>query len=225
MEYTLKKIIKSVKDKGYQVYEQPYKLNIVGIRNGNPLNQDKFDDVIAYFYYDDKGKLIGKVATATTDPSTYFLKQPMNERGAAILKGGQYINSHSIGSHRGKYTALVQRGNLTVFRDNDRDGYTNFNNKVQTGLYGINIHRSTRGKNNVAIIGEDSAGCQVFQNESDFNDMMAMAQKSSQKNGNKFTYTLLDEKDYIRTRNTWLVILLLGAGSIGISYFLYRKLK
>lgn len=225
MEYNLKNIIKSLKKKGYQVYTQPYKLNIVGVRNGNPINQDKFDDAIAFFYYDDKGNLVGRVAVGTTDPSTYFLKNPMNDKGAAILKGGQYINSHVIGTHRGKYTALVQRGNLTVFRDNDRDGYTNFNNVEETGLYGINIHRASRGKNNEAIIGQDSAGCQVFRNEGDFNEMMKMAQKSSQVNGNNFTYTLLDERDYFRSRNTWIVIAIASASAIGLAYLLYKKIK
>lgn len=225
MEYSLKNIIKSANAKGYVIYDKPYKLNIVGVRNSNPVNQDKFDDVIAFFYYDDKGRLIGKVAPATTDPSTFFLKNPVTSKGAAILKGGQYINSHIIGIHRGKYTALVQRGNVTVIRDNDRDGYTNFGNQTETGIYGINIHRASRGKNNVAVIDKDSAGCQVFQNESDFNEMMQMAEKSRQVNGNQFTYTLLDERDYIRKRNTWIVVTAIALAMIGSVTFLYKKLN
>ncbi len=225
MEYTLKNIIRAAKKLGFVVYEKPYKLNIIGVRNSNPINQDKFDDVIAFFYYDDKGNLIGKVATATTDPSTYFLKNPMNTKGAAILKGGQYIDSHIIGTHAGKYTALVQRGNLTVYRDNDRDGFTNFANVTESGLYGINIHRASRGKDNVAVISKDSAGCQVFQNEADFDEMMKMAQKSKEVNGNKFTYTLIDERDYIRYRNTWLVVLGIGIVTFVSVFLLYKKLN
>ena len=95
----------------------------------------------------------------------------------------------------------------------------------RSGLYGINIHRASRGKNNEALIGLDSAGCQVFQNESDFNEMMKMAQKSKQVNGNKFTYTLIDERDYIRKRNTWIVIAAVTIGGVGLAYLLYKKLK
>lgn len=224
MEYTLKNIIKSVEDKGYEIDKRPYKLNIVGVRTDNPINQNKFDDKIAYFYYDDKGKPQGKVAIGTTDPSTFWLKNPMVSGGAAILKGGQYRDAYAIGLHRGSYRALTQVRNVTVFRDNDRDGYTNFNNVTQTGLFGINIHKASR-KQNVALIDKDSAGCQVFQNIEDFNDMMRLAEKSAQLHGNKFTYTLIDERDYIRKRNTWIVIALLTASSLGLAYFLFKKLK
>ena len=224
MEYTLKNIIKSVEDKGYSIDKRPYKLNLVGIRTEKPINQNSFDDKIAYFYYDDKGNLQGKVSIGTTDPSTYWLKNPMAQGGAAILKGGQYKNAYAIGLHRGNYRALTQVGNVTVFRDNDRDGYTNFNNRTQTGLFGINIHKASR-KQNVAFIDKDSAGCQVFQNIEDFNDMMRLAEKSAQLHGNKFTYTLIDERDYIRKRNTWIVIAVAIGGGIALSYYLYKKIK
>jgi hypothetical protein len=150
----------------------------------------------------------------------------MNRSGAAILKGGQYVDTYTLGTHAGKYRALVQRlGEVTVFRDNDRDGFTNFNTVQQSGFFGINIHRASRNKKNQAFIGLDSAGCQVFQNEADFNEMMKLAEKSAQLYGNKFTYTLIDERDYIRKRNTWIVIALVGGGAIALTYFLYKKLR
>ena len=226
MEYTLKNIVKSVENKGYQIDKRPYKLNVVGVRTNNPISQDKFDDKLAYFYYDNNGNLQGNVAIATTDPSTHFLRKPMNRSGAAILKGGQYVDTYTLGTHAGKYRALVQwLGEVTVFRDNDRDGFTNFNTVQQSGFFGINIHRASRNKKNQAFIGLDSAGCQVFQNEADFNDMMRLAEKSAQLHGNKFTYTLIDERDYIRKRNTWIVIALVGGGAIALTYFLYKKLR
>jgi hypothetical protein len=225
MDYSLKNIVKSVEAKGYEVDKKPFKLNVVGIRTNNPINQDKFDDKLAYFFYDNNGNIQGKVAIATTDPSTSFLKNPMTRKGAAILKGGQYKDTYILGTHAGKYRALVQRnGPVIVFRDNDRDGYTDFNNVTESGMFGINIHRASRNKNNVAFIGKDSAGCQVFQNEADFNDMMKMAEKSAQLHGNKFTYTLIDERDYIRKRNTWIVIVASVGGGVALAYYLYKKL-
>jgi hypothetical protein len=54
---------------------------------------------------------------------------------------------------------------------------------------------------------------------------MKLAEKSAQLYGNKFTYTLIDERDYIRKRNTWIVIALVGGGAIALTYFLYKKLR
>jgi hypothetical protein len=93
---------------------------------------------------------------------------------------------------------------------------------TQTGLYGINIHKSTKGKNNEDIIGIDSAGCQVFRNIPDFMDMMRMAQVSRGKYGNSFTYTLIDGRDTIKFRNTTLSFII-GFGLLTLASYLYIK--
>lgn len=224
MATTLQDIVKSLKAQGYVVYTQPYKLNVVGIRSADETSL-YFNDKIAFFWYDDQGRLTGKIAPATTDPSVYYLRDnPMNPRGTAILKSGQYIDAYKIGSHRGNYTALVQSKPVTVIRDNDRNDLLNFFAETQTGLFGINIHRSSYGKANSLVIGPDSAGCQVFQNPEDFLQMMSAAQTSSSKYGNNFTYTLLDERDvYKKLRNFSLLgvgLILFGVGG----YIFYRKI-
>ena len=117
-------------------------------QNEGKIFQDKFDDLLAYFIYDNNGKLVGRVVSGTTDPSTYFLKSPMNLKGAAILKSGQYKDAYQLGLHRGKYEALVQRKPVEVIRDNDRNALINYLAPTQTGLYGINIHKAQKGKNN-----------------------------------------------------------------------------
>ena len=193
----LSEIINTMKEKGYVIYTDPLKLNVVGVRNGNTTSVN-FDDEIAFFYYDDKGKLIGKVCPGTTDPSVDYLKNPMRGDGTAILKSGQYVDTYKIDFHNGKYLALTQRLKpVTVIRDNDRNALLNFFEDTDTGFFGINIHRASRNKNNVTVIGPDSAGCQVFQNEADFNEMMAAATISSAKYGNKFTYTLINSNDLV----------------------------
>jgi len=224
--YTIKQIEKTLLSKGYLVYNQPDRLNIVGIRTQNAASPTTFDDYIAYFYYDDKGRLIGKVAPATTDPSVYYLRDnPMNLSGTAILKSGQYLDAYKIGTHADKYTALVQRKPVTVIRDNDRNDLLNFFATTETGLFGINIHRASRGKDNSAIIGPDSAGCQVFKNESDFNEMMRLAQVSRAKYGNNFTYTLLDEMDTLKVRRN-VGLLVAGLALVGFgAYVLVKKLR
>jgi hypothetical protein len=222
MQISLNNIIKSAEKLGYNVDKRPNKLNIIGVRNSAATSQDKFDDLIAYFTYDDNGNLIGKVVTGTTDPSTSFLKSPINVKGAAILKSGQYKDAYQIGLHRGKYEALVQAKPVTVIRDDDRNALINYFAPTQTGLYGINIHKSTKGKNNEDIIGLDSAGCQVFRNIPDFMDMMRLAQTSRKKYGNSFTYTLIDQRDTLKFRNTTLS-LIAGVSLLVLSGYLFIK--
>jgi hypothetical protein len=222
MANNLRDIIKSAENLGYTIDKRPNKLNIIGVRNSKATSQDKFDDLLAYFTYDANGNLIGKVVPATTDPSTYFLKSPINVKGAAILKSGQYKDAYQIGLHRGKYEALVQAKPVTVIRDSDRNSLINYFAPTQTGLYGINIHKSTKGKQNEDIIDFDSAGCQVFRNIPEFMDMMRLAQTSRKKYGNSFTYTLIDERDTLKFRNTTLS-LIIGVSLLALSGYLFTK--
>jgi hypothetical protein len=221
MLQSLQDIIQRAKSLGYTIYTNPYKLNIIGIRSANKTDQTKFDDRIAYFTYDNNGKLIGKIAIATTDPSSTYLEKPINSKGTAILKSGEYKDSYRIGLHRNKYQAVVQNKPVTVIRDNDRNAIINYFGKTDTGMFGINIHRATIGKNNEFLIDKDSAGCQVFQKVADFNDFMLMANKSKEVNGNSFSYILLDEIDKVKFVNTTLLVVGLLFLSIGVYRLLY----
>jgi hypothetical protein len=221
MARTLNDIITTAQKLGYTIDKRPFKLNIIGVRNSAATNQIKFDDQIAFFHYDQNGNLVGNVAPATTDPSTYFLNNPINSRGAGILKSGEYKDAYQLGLHRNSYKALVQAKPVTVIRDNDRNSFINYFAPTQTGLFGINIHRASLTKNNVTDIETDSAGCQVFQNASDFNSMMQMADTSNQKYGNKFSYILIDERDTLKLVNTSLIGI--GLLSIAFALYLYNK--
>jgi hypothetical protein len=218
---TLKEVIDSVEGQGYQLDRRPFKLNVVGVRNLADTVPDEFQDEIAYFYYDNNGNTVGKVARGTTSPSVYFLQNPMNMSGTAILQQGQYQDAYAIGLHRGLYSALVQVKPVTVIRDTDRNSYLDFLADTQTGLFGINIHRATK-KNNQAIIGRDSAGCQVYMYEEDFNGMMNMAKKSREMYGNKFTYTLIDKRAILKKRINYGVI---GGILIALTAYVYYLKK
>jgi hypothetical protein len=149
----------------------------------------------------------------------------MNRQGTAILKSGQYVDTYAIDYHDNRYLALCQRLKpVTVIRDADRNDLLNFFAETSTGMYGINIHRSSYNKSNELLIGPDSAGCQVFRNNEDFLEMMKAAEISKNKYGNKFTYTLIDERDFVKTvRN----ISLLGVGLllIGVGVYIYYKIR
>ena len=221
MEYTLQSIVDTLRKNNQVVYTEPQRLNIVGIRTG-ALTSVTFDDYIAFFYYDSDGSLKGKICPATTDPSVTYLRNPIDGRpDTAILKAGQYVNSHKIGTHRGRYTALVQQNPVTVIRDKDRNDLLDFYGVTETGLFGINIHRASIGKSNILVIGADSAGCQVFQNIVDFNEMMRLAEISRGLYGNNFTYTLIDEKEIQQKK--FKAGIYIGAALIALSgYFYYR---
>ena len=124
---TIRGLINALKSKGYIVYEKPNQLNIVGVRSSS-TEPNKFDDKIYAFWKGDKGQWDGKWYSATTDPGTYYLKNPLSKLGTAILKGGQYVDSWVIGKHKGQYTALVQSKPVTVIRDYDRNAILDFNN-------------------------------------------------------------------------------------------------
>jgi hypothetical protein len=124
--------------------------------------------------------------------------------------------------HRGLYQALVQQKPVTVIRDTDRNSIIDFFSQTETGLYGINIHRASLDKNNIAVIDKDSAGCQTFQNNDDFKEMMTMARNSRDLYGNKFTYTLIDMKEVYKKRANYAVI---GLIIIGLTIYVYKISK
>ena len=220
----IRAIIRLLKAKGYQILERPYELNIVGIRKDNNV-PNKFDDTLYVFWKDDKGNFEGKYYNITTDPGTYFLKNPINNLGAAILKEGQYKDAYKLGLHRGDYKALVQSKPVTVYRDYDRNALLDFNNgKEDTGLFGINIHRSSPSGTSQNV-DKWTAGCQVFENPSDFSKFIELAEKQNSLYGNSFTYTLVDERAYIRMlkRRGVYVLVALGLGTLG--YFIYKRYK
>lgn len=228
MEMNLKDIIDEMVRKGYSIDKRVNALNIVGIRNNKPSSPVEFDDKIALFYFDKDGRLQGRICPATTDPSVDLLKTPLEgneQRGTAILKSGQYKDTYQIGIHRGRYSALVQSQSkpVTVIRDNDRDAYINYFAPTSTGIYGINIHRASRGKSNERIIGPDSAGCQVFRDEKDFDEMMLLAARHRSLYGNVFTYTLIDQRDKIKYRNTMTIVFVIAGILVGYSIFLTAK--
>ncbi len=174
---------------------RPFELNIVGVRSSS-MAANTFNDSIHALYKDDKGILQIHSYAATTDPGAYWLKNPSNPQGTAILKAGQYVNSHVMGLHRNKYMALVQHSPVTVIRDGKRDGTLDYGCKEDTGLFGINIHRAMQ-EGTTTSIDKFSAGCQVFANAGDFSAFMALCERHKALYGNGFTYTLLNETSLV----------------------------
>ena len=191
-EYSKDKIKAVIDAKGYKWFEGDYVLNIVGVRNSDTGTKvtNAFDDKITLSYMAE-GKWVYKEWMNTTDPGTKGVKEYHNSAGVARLVPGQYINSHFLGKHQGKYEALKQIGKVKVYRDANRD--MNYDEEViQEGVFGINIHKAGA---NSTYVENWSEGCQVFKRAADFEEFMNIVRASVAKGNTKFTYTLIESKD------------------------------
>jgi len=199
---SVQQLIEVMQAKDYVVYDTPeidYNLNIVGVRSLNP-KPDQFDDTLLIFHRF-RGLWDIYYWHITTDPSIFYLHQPIVAEGTAILKEGQYRGVYKIAFHYSRFNthrAVCQRlGNVTVYRDNNRDDYLNLiPGEEQTGRFGINIHRASSTVTVPDNIGKYSAGCQVFADPRQFRQFMQMCENGKNAFGNKFTYTLLHERDF-----------------------------
>ena len=186
------------KDLGYAFFENgDLNLNIVGVRNSSGA-ADEFDDTLNVIYKFDDNWVVDTYIV-TTEPGPRILRRPINEKGTAILVPNQYRSAYVIGTHK-TYTALVQRGGtVKVWRDNNRDSIADYTGDHDEGWFGINIHKHA-GPDTRVNTGGVSAGCQVFQSSADFDEFMMTCIRSSDKYGNNFTYTLIDEGDMLVCR-------------------------
>ena len=200
--YTREQIQTAVESKGYKWFHdntnKGYDVNIVGIRNNETKGRvtNAFDDKIT-ISYKIEGEWQYHEFNCTTDPGSHWVDHPMLEKGVAILKPGQYRGSHKLRLHQGKYLALGQKKDVTVYRDGNLDGKYDFNeDNTDTGLFGINIHRATARKGGKSTrVDKWSAGCQVIADNDDWYEVLDICQAAREIHGNSFSYTLLESKD------------------------------
>lgn len=167
-------------------------------RNGNPLAEDGKPGAQTSYALAQLAATVGTERLlawpVTTLPGLLYLQNPI-AGGCAILKVGQYLNAYNLGDHQGKpdHPALVQRGGeVTIYRDADRDNRAEETGTEQTGYFGINIHRSNK-EGATPVIANWSAGCQVFQRRSQHRQLLAICEQYRAGNKNRFTYTLIHE--------------------------------
>lgn len=192
----------AVLSKGYQWDSREWAINIVGIRNYNSFSNgkiplsNKFDDIMTISWIENGVKKAEKFA-CTTDPGKHWLVNSINSAGTAILKEGQYINSHGFGRHKrnGGYLALTQINPVTVWRDRNGDKFYDFTNP-QTGIFGINIHKASNRNSGSSQIDKWSAGCQVVSKPGSLSRILQIAKQATRKiQQDKFNYTLINSRD------------------------------
>ena len=189
--FQIKEVMRS---KGHVYFNgnKPYDLNIIGIRANNN-RPNFFDDWITVSFRNENGKEIIRYFRATTDPGLYWLEHPMNVRGTAIMCEGQYRGVYKIGRHK-RYKALEQIAPIEFVRDYDRDKELDFDSdRKETKIIKANIHRANQSDTS-KIVGKWSAGCQVICVGFDY--FMDICEQGKEHWGNKFSYTLLNEKDF-----------------------------
>jgi len=220
-------ILSILKRKRYKLYKQPYQLNIVGVRSSS-TTPNSFDDRLYVLFKDEHLRWRFMVYKITTDPGTYWLKNPLNVDGTAILKEGQYENAYRLGLHRGQYKALVQVKPVITIRDYDRNASLDFfNGSEHRGYFGINIHRALP-IGETKDVNKWSAGCQVFANAEDFSQFMQLCERHRSYYGNYFTYTLIDNRALVRQTRRWI---LYGFGASALivagfaTYYILNDLK
>lgn len=194
-DYDFEKLFKK---KGYAYFTKgSYNLNIIGIRSAGANITNRFDDILVLIYKTPTGMWARQIYQITTDPGRYYMLNPTNRKGTAILVPGQYRTTYKIDKHRGKYEALCQRNKpVKVYRDNNKNEIYDWNPAtLDEGLFGINIHKAGRLSSRVDTW---SAGCQVFAVDDEFKRFMAYCRKQVAAGlGNSFTYTLLREEDLV----------------------------
>lgn len=208
----LSKLKAVLRHRGFKIFNRPYELNIVGLRSGSVI-PNRFDDEIHVFYKTGALNWNYHVFKATTDPGTFWLNNPMNDQGTAILAQGQFTGAYQIGLHQGKYKALVQRKPVDIIRDYNRDAVLDFlNGRKVRELAGINIHRASLN-GTTKYVDKYSAGCQVFENVHDFDKFLMLCDNHRKRYGNSFTYSLIDFRA-VRREN--LRRLAVGSGVVGM---------
>lgn len=197
MSNEINKIINVMEDLDMSVYRKDnrnYNLNIVGVRSTEIMVNAFNDKIFVFWWYN--GLLNHLYFPCTTLAGLIMLEKPVNPKGCAILKEGQYKSTWKLDLHRGKYTALCQRLNdVVVYRDADGDKEFDFiNESTEKGKFGINIHRASTLMD-LTEIGRYSAGCQVLPKYTDWVTFIGLCELAV-KNGfkNSFTYTLLKEE-------------------------------
>ena len=188
-KYSKDKIEKAVKAKGYKWFDN--QLNIVGVRNSatGKAVTNAFDDHITVSRLDN-GVWKYYEWMATTDPGRKGVLEFHNPAGVARIVPGQYIDSHAIGLHQGKYEALKQQKPVKVYRDSNKDLVYD-EGRIQEGVFGINIHKAGLDS---TLVENWSEGCTVFKKAQEFEAFMEVCRKSGQK---AFTYTVIESKDIV----------------------------
>ena len=189
-------IIAAMRRNNYLIYDNPAgnHINLVGIRNSTSA-PGHFDDLLCVLYLSD-GIWNSFAFPASTDPGAFHRENPLNVRGTVIMKPGQYRDAFKIGRHMG-YKAMQQAGHITVYQDSNEDVELDLSTEGESQQpHSLNIQRASRQRTSTQV-DKWNAGNQVVQDSDNFDFLMSLCEQSADGYGNIFTYTLLEDIDFI----------------------------
>ncbi|NEP03282.1 MAG: hypothetical protein F6K58_32520, partial [Symploca sp. SIO2E9] len=188
-----KKIVAYSEKKLYLLYEGVGEKNIIyvegmnldGTLNDNRLNV--WNDLrIVLEIFDGSPKITG-IWEATTTPGRHYTNNPMNPKGAAIIKPGQYW-SWKVGTHGTKdlHEGLIQKRSITVYRDKNKNGKID-NTNYEIGMFHINQHWGYDYPQD--NIGKGSAGCLAGRTRQGHREFMKLIKQDPRyQNNQDFTF-------------------------------------
>jgi len=189
---SLPEILEVMHEKGYALGEgeRGTDLNLIGIRSA-ALEPRTFSDWIALAYRE--GLTWNFFAfPATTDPGTYWQREPDRVRGKAVLEPGQYPDLWRVGRFRGR-RALRQRGPARVWRGARREHFLDTEG-VPEAVHQTGIDLFAGAEDDTRAW---SAGAQVLYDPEHARFLMALCSRAVASQGDRFTYTLLEEADFV----------------------------
>lgn len=162
--------------KDYKIFKsnnRNYNVNIWFIRNSD-ITVDAFNDICFLFYKEFKtNKWVGKLYKVSTNPGLYYLNNPLNKQGTAIVVPGQYIKTHKIDLHKrgtsSEHEAFCHRkGVVLVYRDNNKDSILDIGGDIYRNGAGLNSHRPTNYSQKTGKVNRSSAGCLIHATREQF---------------------------------------------------------
>lgn len=173
--------------------------NIGGLSGQSSQLHDGFDDWI-WMRWEEHGREQVLIVPGTTDPGLHYLRNLINPNGTAIVVPDFYKGLWTKGHHSKLANAFRQKGNVTVWRDRDRDHYLDMgpNTPKQTGWFAINCHPSSyRVGGGSREIDRWGAGCQIPRLYNDFAKMIRVRDEQGRRYGTYDTsYALTTRADF-----------------------------
>ena len=126
-------ILTKLEELGFKTFAGDYNLNLIGIRQAKQI-PNKFKDRFLIIYQAD-GKWHEIEFPFTSTPGSYWLQNPSRVSGTAVLcHNKQYRSCWKLGLHRGKYEAMVQVREMSVWRDNNKDLKADYDGAIRYKL-------------------------------------------------------------------------------------------